>query len=87
TLTLATPSSSPHFDPLGGVFFRKALRDLEAAQAATAPPPQPPPPAPHHQQHQQHQVPAHIPQLHQYLDYEIGMATTLYEQHYRMDWG
>ncbi|MCI50293.1 hypothetical protein A2U01_0071537 [Trifolium medium] len=34
-------------DPLGRVFFRRALRDLEAAQAASAP--QPPPPAPHHQ--------------------------------------
>ncbi|MCI49163.1 hypothetical protein A2U01_0070406, partial [Trifolium medium] len=74
-------------DLLGRVFFRRALRDLEAAQAAT-PPPQPPPPAPHqqhhHQHHQQHQVPPHIPQQYQYSDYELGMAATLYDQHYRM---
>ncbi|MCI79876.1 hypothetical protein A2U01_0101147, partial [Trifolium medium] len=24
---------------------------------------------------------------HQYSDYELGMAATLYEQHYRMNWG
>ncbi|MCI05967.1 hypothetical protein A2U01_0027022, partial [Trifolium medium] len=62
-------------DPIDRVFFRRAVRDLEAAQAATATP-QPPPPAPHHQQHQQHQVPPHIPQQHQYSDYELGMAAT-----------
>ncbi|MCI51939.1 hypothetical protein A2U01_0073183, partial [Trifolium medium] len=70
-------------DPLSRVFFRRALGDLEAATTA----PQPPPPAPHHQQHQQHQVPPHISQQHQYSDYELGMAATVYEQHYRMDWG
>ncbi|MCI78048.1 hypothetical protein A2U01_0099318, partial [Trifolium medium] len=32
-------------DPLGRVFFRRTVRDLEAAQAAAAAP-QPPPPAP-----------------------------------------
>ncbi|MCI80855.1 hypothetical protein A2U01_0102126, partial [Trifolium medium] len=36
---------------------------------------------------QQHQVPPHIPQQHQYFDYELGMAVTLYDQHYRMHWG
>ncbi|MCI97228.1 hypothetical protein A2U01_0118529, partial [Trifolium medium] len=39
-------------DPLGRVFFRRALRDLEVAHAAAAVAPQPPPPAPHQQQHQ-----------------------------------
>ncbi|MCI90635.1 hypothetical protein A2U01_0111929, partial [Trifolium medium] len=62
-------------DPLGRVFFRRAVRNLEAAQAAAATAPQPPHPAPHHQQHQ---VPPHIPQQHQYSDYELGMAATLY---------
>ncbi|MCI51791.1 hypothetical protein A2U01_0073035, partial [Trifolium medium] len=45
-------------DPLGRVFFRRAVRDLEAAQAAAAVQ-QPPPPA---QQQEQHQVPPYIPQ-------------------------
>ncbi|MCI92456.1 hypothetical protein A2U01_0113752, partial [Trifolium medium] len=47
--------------------------------------PQPPlePVAPH----EQHQVPSHIPHQHQYSDFELRMAATLYEQHYRMDWG
>ncbi|MCI74203.1 hypothetical protein A2U01_0095467, partial [Trifolium medium] len=47
--------------------------------AAAAAPPQP--------AAQQHQDPPHIPQQHHYSDYELGMAVTLYEQHYRMDWG
>ncbi|MCI96981.1 hypothetical protein A2U01_0118281, partial [Trifolium medium] len=67
--------------PLGRTYFQRALRDLEAAQAAAAPQP-PPQPAAHQEQHQ---VPPHIPQQHQYTDFELGMAATLYEQHYRMD--
>ncbi|MCI95941.1 hypothetical protein A2U01_0117240, partial [Trifolium medium] len=34
---------------------------------------------------QQHQDPHHIPKQHHNSDYELGMAATLYEQHYRMD--
>ncbi|MCI52416.1 hypothetical protein A2U01_0073660, partial [Trifolium medium] len=45
-----------------------------------------PPPQPAAQQ-EQHQVPPYIPQQHQYSDFELGMVATLYEQHYRMDWG
>ncbi|MCI62600.1 hypothetical protein A2U01_0083857, partial [Trifolium medium] len=45
-----------------------------------------PPPQPAAQQ-EQHQVPPHIPRQHQYSDYELGMTATLYEQHYKMDWG
>ncbi|MCI60396.1 hypothetical protein A2U01_0081652, partial [Trifolium medium] len=67
---------APPVDPLGRVFFRREVRDLEAAQAAVAP--QPPPLA---QQQEQHQVPPYILQQHQYSDYELGMAATLYEQH------
>ncbi|MCI84296.1 hypothetical protein A2U01_0105573, partial [Trifolium medium] len=50
------------------------MRELQAAQAAAAP--QPP------AQQEQHQVPPHILHQHQYLDFELGMAATLYEQHY-----
>ncbi|MCI62585.1 hypothetical protein A2U01_0083842, partial [Trifolium medium] len=64
--------------PLGQTYFRRAVRELQAAQAAAAAPPHPPPPAP---QQEQHQVPPHIPQQHQYSDFELGMAATLYEQH------
>ncbi|MCI71371.1 hypothetical protein A2U01_0092634, partial [Trifolium medium] len=67
-------------EPLGRIFFQRAQRDLQAARAAAAPPPPPP-----HQQ--QHQVPPHIPQQHQYFDYELRMAASFYEQHYRLDWG
>ncbi|MCI75389.1 hypothetical protein A2U01_0096658, partial [Trifolium medium] len=49
-----------------------------------AAPPQPPSPAP---QQEQHQVPPHIPQQHQYSNFELGMVASMYEQHYRMDWG
>ncbi|MCI78210.1 hypothetical protein A2U01_0099480, partial [Trifolium medium] len=66
--------SSPE-RPLGHTYFRRAVGDLQVAEAATTP--QPPPPA---QQQEQHQVPPHIPQ-------QLGMAATLYEQHYRMNWG
>ncbi|MCI79001.1 hypothetical protein A2U01_0100272, partial [Trifolium medium] len=54
-----------------------AVRELQAAQAATVAP-QPPAAA---AQQEQHQVPPHIPQQHQYTDFELGMAATLYEQH------
>ncbi|MCI51505.1 hypothetical protein A2U01_0072749, partial [Trifolium medium] len=70
--------------PLGRTFFQKAVRELQAAQAAAAAPQSPPHPAP---QQEQHQVPPYIPQQHHYFDYELGMVATLYEQHYRMDWG
>ncbi|MCI52921.1 hypothetical protein A2U01_0074167, partial [Trifolium medium] len=73
-------------EPLGRLFFQRAHRDLERAQAEVAAP-APPSPPPQHQQHQQHQDPPHIPQQLQYSDYELGMAATLYDQHYRMDWG
>ncbi|MCI60195.1 hypothetical protein A2U01_0081450, partial [Trifolium medium] len=70
-------------------FFLRAQRDADKAyaayaaeQEATTPPPSPPPP---HQQ--QHKGPPHIPQQHQYSDYELGMAASLYDQHWRMDWG
>ncbi|MCI78479.1 hypothetical protein A2U01_0099749, partial [Trifolium medium] len=67
---------------LGRTYFQRAVRDLEAAQAAAAPPPQAA------AQQEQHQVPPHIPQQHQYTDFDqLGMAATLYEQHYKMDWG
>ncbi|MCI49803.1 hypothetical protein A2U01_0071047, partial [Trifolium medium] len=69
--------SSPE-RPLGRTYFQKAVRDFEAAQAAAAPQPA--------AQQGQHQVPPHIPQQHQFSDFELGMAATLYEQHYRMDW-
>ncbi|MCI85242.1 hypothetical protein A2U01_0106521, partial [Trifolium medium] len=52
--------------PLGQTYFRKAVRDLQAAQVAAAPQP-PPQPAP---QQEQHQVPPHIPQQHQYTDFK-----------------
>ncbi|MCI63348.1 hypothetical protein A2U01_0084605, partial [Trifolium medium] len=74
--------SSPE-RPLGHTYFRRAVRELEAAQPTTAAP-QPPPPAP---QQEQHQVPPHIPQQHQYSDFEVGMAASMYEQYYRMNWG
>ncbi|MCI88817.1 hypothetical protein A2U01_0110105, partial [Trifolium medium] len=67
--------------PLGRVFFQRAVRELHETQAAAAATPQPAP------QQEQHQVPPYIPQQHHYSDYELGMAATLYEQHYRMDWG
>ncbi|MCI71564.1 hypothetical protein A2U01_0092827, partial [Trifolium medium] len=55
-------------------FFRRAVRELQAAQAAAAaPPPQPAP------QQEQHQVTPHIPQQHQYSDFELGMAASMYE--------
>ncbi|MCI91838.1 hypothetical protein A2U01_0113133, partial [Trifolium medium] len=58
--------------PLGRTYFQRALRDLEAAQAAATAAPQPPPqPA---SQQEQHQVPPHIPQQHQYSDFELGIA-------------
>ncbi|MCH88855.1 hypothetical protein A2U01_0009748, partial [Trifolium medium] len=57
--------------PLDRRYFMRAVRDFEEAQAAA---PQPPPPA----QQEQHQVPHHIPQQHQYSDFELGMAATLY---------
>ncbi|MCI76456.1 hypothetical protein A2U01_0097726, partial [Trifolium medium] len=41
--------SSPKW-PLGQTYFRRAVRELQAAQAATTP--QPPPPAPQQEQHQ-----------------------------------
>ncbi|MCI47440.1 hypothetical protein A2U01_0068682, partial [Trifolium medium] len=74
--------SSPE-RPLGQTFFLRAVRDLQTAQAAAAPQPPPQPAA----QQEQHQVPPHIPHQHQYSNYELGMTATLYEQHYRMDWG
>jgi hypothetical protein len=74
---------APPIDPIGLSFFRKAQRDLERAKAAFQGPHQPPP-AP---QQQQHQAPPHIPQQHQHSDFELGMAATLYEQHYMMDLG
>ncbi|MCI53266.1 hypothetical protein A2U01_0074512, partial [Trifolium medium] len=69
--------------PLGPTYFRRAVKELEAAQAAAAAP-QPPPPAP---QQEQHQVPPHISQQHQYSIFELGMTASMYEQYYRMDWG
>ncbi|MCI86754.1 hypothetical protein A2U01_0108035, partial [Trifolium medium] len=69
---------------LGRTFFQRAVRDLQAAEAAAAPPQPPPQPvAPQ----EQHQVPPHIPQQHQYSDFELGMAASMYDQYYRMDWG
>ncbi|MCI88006.1 hypothetical protein A2U01_0109292, partial [Trifolium medium] len=64
---------------------QKAQRDAdrayaEHAAAAEAPTLHPPP-------QQQHQVPPHIPEQQQYLDFEMGMADSMYEQFYRMDWG
>ncbi|MCI38261.1 hypothetical protein A2U01_0059489, partial [Trifolium medium] len=56
--------------PLGRTFFQRAVRDLQAAQAAAAPQPPPQPAA----QQKHHQVPPHIPQQHQYTDFELGMA-------------
>ncbi|MCI82442.1 hypothetical protein A2U01_0103716, partial [Trifolium medium] len=56
-------------ETLGRTFFIRAQRDLEAAvRAVQAAATQPPPPPPHQQQHQ---VPPHIPQQHQYSDYEL----------------
>ncbi|MCI32244.1 hypothetical protein A2U01_0053457, partial [Trifolium medium] len=46
--------SSPE-RPLGHSYFRRAVRDLEAAQAAAAAP-QPPPPAPHQEVKDQRQL-------------------------------
>ncbi|MCI71935.1 hypothetical protein A2U01_0093198, partial [Trifolium medium] len=62
-------------ETLRRTFFIRAQSDLEAVvrvvqAAATQPPPSPP-----HQQ--QHQVPPHIPQQHQYSDYELGKTATL----------
>ncbi|MCI46753.1 hypothetical protein A2U01_0067994, partial [Trifolium medium] len=68
--------------PLGQTYFRRALRELQAAQAAAAAPQ--PPPAP---QQDQHQAPPHIPHQHQYSNFELGMAASMYKQYYRMDWG
>ncbi|MCI61841.1 hypothetical protein A2U01_0083098, partial [Trifolium medium] len=62
--------------------LRRAVRELQAAQAAIAP--QPPPQST--TQQEQHQVPPHIPQQHQYSNFELGMAASMYEQYYRMDW-
>ncbi|MCI93779.1 hypothetical protein A2U01_0115077, partial [Trifolium medium] len=45
-----------------------------------------PPPQPAAQQ-EQHQDPPHIPQQHQYSDFELGMVASMYDQYYRMDWG
>ncbi|MCI95475.1 hypothetical protein A2U01_0116773, partial [Trifolium medium] len=61
----------------------RAVRELQAAQAAAAAP-QPPPPQPA-ATHEQHQVPPHIPHQHQYSDFELGMAASMYDQYYRMD--
>ncbi|MCI96603.1 hypothetical protein A2U01_0117903, partial [Trifolium medium] len=61
------------------------VRDLQAAQAAAAAAPQPPPQPAAAQE--QHQVPPHIPLQHQYSDFELGMAASMYDQYYRMDWG
>ncbi|MCI44934.1 hypothetical protein A2U01_0066173, partial [Trifolium medium] len=41
------------------------------------------PPPPDHQQH--HQDPPHIPQHHQYSDYEMGMVVHQYNTSWRMD--
>ncbi|MCI88462.1 hypothetical protein A2U01_0109749, partial [Trifolium medium] len=68
--------SSPEW-PLGQTYFRRAVRELQAVQTTASP--QPPLAAP---QQEQHQVPPHIPKQHQYSDFELGMAVTLYEQHY-----
>ncbi|MCI86033.1 hypothetical protein A2U01_0107312, partial [Trifolium medium] len=57
-------------------------RDLQAAEVAAAAPQPPPQPAA-----QQHQEPPHIPQQHQYSDFELGMTSSMYDQYYRMDWG
>ncbi|MCI38410.1 hypothetical protein A2U01_0059638, partial [Trifolium medium] len=73
--------SSPEW-PIGQTFFRREVRELQPAQAAAATPQPPPQPA---AQQEQHQDPPHIPQQHLYSDFELGMAATLYEQHYRMD--
>ncbi|MCI80172.1 hypothetical protein A2U01_0101443, partial [Trifolium medium] len=51
-------------------------RNLQAAQAAAAAP-----------QQEQHQGPPYIPHQHQYSDFEMGMAASMYDQYYRMDWG
>ncbi|MCI30027.1 hypothetical protein A2U01_0051236, partial [Trifolium medium] len=59
-------------------------RDADKAYAEQAAASAPPPPLPHQQQHQ---VPPQFPQQHQYSDYEMGMAATLYEQHRRMNCG
>ncbi|MCI89186.1 hypothetical protein A2U01_0110474, partial [Trifolium medium] len=56
--------------PLGRTFFQRAMRELQAAQAAAASPQPPPQPA---APQEQHQVPPHIPQQHQYSDFELGM--------------
>ncbi|MCI67376.1 hypothetical protein A2U01_0088635, partial [Trifolium medium] len=61
--------------PLGRTYFQRAVRELQEAQAAVAAAPQPA------AQQEQHQVPPHIAHQHQYSDYELGMAATLYEQH------
>ncbi|MCI48773.1 hypothetical protein A2U01_0070016, partial [Trifolium medium] len=75
--------SSPE-RPFGQTFFRRAVRDLQAAQVAAAAP-QPPPQLA--AQQEQHQVPPNIPHQYQYSDFELGMAASMYEQYYRMDWG
>ncbi|MCI93123.1 hypothetical protein A2U01_0114421, partial [Trifolium medium] len=67
---------------LGRTFFQRAVRDLQAAQAAAVAQQPPPQPAT-----QQHQDPPHIPHQYQYSDFELGMAASLYDQYYRMDWG
>ncbi|MCI77537.1 hypothetical protein A2U01_0098807, partial [Trifolium medium] len=64
--------------PLGRTFFQRAVRELQEAHAAAAAPQPQPPPHPAAQQ-EQHQVPPHIPHQHQYSDFELGMAATLYE--------
>ncbi|MCI97616.1 hypothetical protein A2U01_0118917, partial [Trifolium medium] len=56
--------------PLGRTFFQRAVRELQAATAAAPHPPQPA------AQQQQHQEPPHIPQQHQYSDFELGMAAS-----------
>ncbi|MCI68836.1 hypothetical protein A2U01_0090097, partial [Trifolium medium] len=70
--------------PLGRTFFQRALQDLQEAQAAAAAPQPPPQPA---AQQKQHHDPPHIPQQHHYSDFELGMAASIYDQYYRMDWG
>ncbi|MCI88383.1 hypothetical protein A2U01_0109670, partial [Trifolium medium] len=62
-----TDEIAPAERPLGCTFFQRAVRDLQAAEAAAAPQPPPQPAA------QQHQEPPHIPQQHQYSDFELGM--------------
>ncbi|MCI81939.1 hypothetical protein A2U01_0103213, partial [Trifolium medium] len=61
--------------PLGRTFFQRAVRDLQAAQAAAAAPQPPPQPA---AQQEQHHDPPHIPNQHQYSDFELGMAASMY---------